>query len=83
MMTRIEAIAASIAVATVRSLLARRTDGIVTDAIQLAVAMRRHFLAAAKHHKLDDAEKHSVFDKLGWAMDRIKHEADKIERAGK
>jgi hypothetical protein len=83
MMSRIEAIAASIAAAVVQSLVARRQDGIVTEGLQFGTIVRRYFLAAAKHHQLDDAEKQAVFDRLGWAFDRIKQEADKVERAEK
>jgi hypothetical protein len=77
-MTRIEAIAASIAAATVKSYVARREDGIVTDGLQFGTIMRRHFLAAAKHHQLNEDEKLAAYDQLGWATERIKDEADKI-----
>jgi hypothetical protein len=46
--TEIDAIAGHVSVGVIRSYIARRQDGLTTDAIQLGNVTRRHFKMASK-----------------------------------
>jgi 5-carboxymethyl-2-hydroxymuconate isomerase len=54
--TEIDAIAGHITVGVIRQYLARREDGLTTDAIQLGTVTRRHFKLAVEHYKLNDSD---------------------------
>jgi hypothetical protein len=71
----INAIAGHISVGVIRSYIARRADGLTTDAVQLATVTRRHFKMASSHYDLNDADQTELMNRLPSAFQRLIDEA--------